>query len=127
MSITPRHVEDLIHKWRSRLRLERWDIVFDLVNTEFDMPEDSQSDVAAVTSADEYFSAKIIFCKENIELDELEEVVVHELLHVKMFTMEQIIRDALEDNNPRLSEVMIENQVEELTAVLMGVSQWTQS
>lgn len=88
MIFDEKKLEDYLRKWQEILRLKDWDIKYELVNTEWRKTGDIKIDVTdrkAVLLVNDY----------NPKEDRLEEVVIHELLHLKLYGMDQMIEQLI--------------------------------
>ncbi|MCM1990358.1 hypothetical protein [Oceanirhabdus seepicola] len=91
-----KEVKRLLDKWQDILRLRDWDIKIKMVDTEWRKSGDVKIDVDN--------SNAILLINSNPKVTNLEELVVHELLHIKLWKMDQmieksIIREFGEDDN----------------------------
>lgn len=78
----------LIDKWQKLLRLKDWDIKLELVTKEWRKTGDvkiDQSDKAAILLINNY----------NPKQTNIENVIIHELLHIKLWGMDQMIESLL--------------------------------
>ena len=91
-----------LDKWQKILRLKDWDIKLELVTKEWRKTGDikiDQSDKKAILLINNY----------NPKQTNIEAVIIHELLHIKLFGMDQMIEELLhcvygnEKNNPKFS------------------------
>jgi len=78
-----------IDKWQKTLRLADWDIRFQFVDTEWRKTGDIKID------ADDR-SAVLLVNRFNPKQDNLEELIIHELLHLKLHGLDQMIETLME-------------------------------
>jgi hypothetical protein len=81
-------LQGYIAKWQDILRLRDWDIKLDLVKKEWRKTGDVKIDQAA--------KAAIVLINDcNPKSTNMEAVIIHELIHVKLWGMDQMIEDLL--------------------------------
>lgn len=80
-------LEELLKKWQRILRLNHWDIKIVQVTKPWRKSGDIKIDM------DNRMAALMIH--ESVPPEHLEEVTVHELLHLKLFGMDQMIEESL--------------------------------
>ena len=80
-------VEKYVALWQDRLRLRDWDISARIVRRPWRKSGDIQADPETKT-------AKILI-NHNPKCQDLEEIVVHELLHIKLYGLDQMIEDLI--------------------------------
>jgi len=112
----------LLEKWQKILRLKDWDIKLELVTKEWRKTGDIKIDQAAkcaILSLNSY----------NPKHKNTEAVIIHELLHIKLFGMDQMIETLLDcvygndKSNPQYSFAW--SQFMELLEVTTQLSQTT--
>lgn len=120
MSVDKRAVEKYIEKWQRILRLRDWDIVIKMVETKWRKSGDIKVDL-------EDKKAILLINQNPRTCENVEELVVHELLHLKLYGMDQMIECLLSavygDNqaDPKRDfaytqfMVLLESTVEDLT------------
>lgn len=88
MSFNIKEIDELLKKWQKILRLQDWDIGLKIVEVEWRKTGDIKID------ADD---KKAILMINNFspKSTNLEEVVIHELLHLKLWGMDQMIEGYL--------------------------------
>ena len=108
-------------KWQDILRLRDWDIILRIVKSKWKRSGDIKIDL------DDKKAVLLINHNPKCEKqEELEELVVHELLHVKLYGMDQMIEDLLslvygKDDNPKREfaqtqfMTLLESTTEDLT------------
>lgn len=122
--------EELLHqymaKWQDILRLRDWDIRLTLVDIEWRKTGDIKID------ADDR-NAILMINAANPKKENLEEVVIHELLHVKLWGLDQMIEQLLfsvfgkDENDPKFDFAytqymgLIECTVEDLTKSFLAM------
>ena len=82
-----KEVKRLLDKWQDILRLRDWDIKIKMVDTEWRKSGDVKIDIDN--------SNAILLINSNSKFENLEELVVHELLHVKLWRMDQMIEKSI--------------------------------
>jgi len=97
-------IQVLIEKWQNILRLRDWDIKLELVTREWRKTGDvkiDQHDKKAI----------VLINNVNPRQTNIEEVIIHELLHIKLWGMDQMIETLLhcvygdDESDPKLSFV----------------------
>jgi len=76
-------LRNLLTKWQDILRLRDWDIKVELADAKWRKSGDIKMDAEDKKA--------IMLVNENPKSDNLEELVVHELLHLKLWDMDQMI------------------------------------
>ena len=82
-------VNPILEKWQTVLRLQDWDIRLQLVDTPWRKTGDIKVDAHDK-------KAILLFNSVNLRGENLEEVVVHELLHLKLWALDQMLETLLE-------------------------------
>jgi hypothetical protein len=120
MSVDKKIVEKHLEKWQKILRLRDWDIAIKMVETKWRKSGDIKVDL-------EDKKAILLINQNPITCENVEELVVHELLHLKLYGMDQMIECLLSsvygDNqaDPKRDfaytqfMVLLESTVEDLT------------
>ncbi len=115
-----------ITKWQDILRLRDWDIRLTIVNVEWRKTGDIKID------ADDK-KAVIMVNGVNPKQENLEEVIIHELLHLKLWGMDQMLEQLLfnvfgqDENDPKHDfahtqfMTLLESTVEDLTKGFLTV------
>lgn len=83
MGVNVSNLEELITKWQDILRLRDWDIKLKIIETEWRKSGDIKID------SDDKKAVMLI--NNNPKSTNLEELVVHELLHLKLWGMDQML------------------------------------
>jgi hypothetical protein len=83
MGVDVNRLEELITKWKDILRLRDWDIKLKIVETEWRKSGDIKIDIDDKKA--------VMLINNNPKSTNLEELVVHELLHLKLWGMDQMI------------------------------------
>ncbi len=121
------NLEALLEKWKVILRLQDWDISLQLVETLWRKTGDIKIDAHDK-------KAILLLNRSNPNSENLEEVVIHELLHLKLWGLDQMLENLLtstfgnDSNDPKYnfaySQFMdiLEPTVQDLTKslVLLG-------
>jgi len=123
-------IETLQHylsKWQDIMRLRDWDIRLTTVNTEWRKTGDIKID------ADDK-KAVLMINAANPKSENLEEVVIHELLHLKLWAMDQMLEQLLisvfgDDETDQKHEfahgqfmTLLESTVEDLTKAFLSTA-----
>jgi hypothetical protein len=121
VKVSEKEVEAHLKKWQDVLRLRDWDILIRVVKTKWRKSGDIKIDL------DDKKAVLLINQTPKCEsLEELEELVVHELLHLKLYGLDQMIEELLslvygkEESSKRdfaqtQFMVLLESTVEDLT------------
>ncbi|SHH70888.1 hypothetical protein SAMN02745135_01776 [Caloranaerobacter azorensis DSM 13643] len=119
MGVDVNKLEKLISKWQDILRLRDWDIKLKIVDTEWRKSGDIKIDM------DDRKAVMLI--NNNPKSTNLEELVVHELLHLKLWGLDQMLEGLIvrvfgEDDDDIRKEfamnqffLLLESTVEDLT------------
>jgi hypothetical protein len=119
MGVEVNRLEELITKWKDILRLKDWDIKLKIVETEWRKSGDIKIDIDDKKA--------VMLINNNPKSTNLEELVVHELLHLKLWGMDQMIEGFInqvfgEDDGDIKKEfamnqffLLLESTVEDLT------------
>jgi hypothetical protein len=83
MAVDVNRLEELITKWKDILRLRDWDIKLKIVETEWRKSGDIKIDIDDKKA--------VMLINNNPKSTNLEELVIHELLHLKLWGMDQMI------------------------------------
>lgn len=87
MFIRKKEVEKYLKKWQNILRLRDWDIIIKIVKKKWRKSGDIKIDME---------DKKAVFLiNHRPKCENLEELVIHELLHVKLYGMDQMIDDLI--------------------------------
>ena len=95
-------LRQLLEKWQKILRLKDWDIKLELVSKEWRKTGDVKIDQADKT-------AILLINNFNPKQTDIEAVIIHELLHIKLWGMDQMIESLLQcvygrdKNDPKYS------------------------
>ena len=112
-------LEELIAKWQDILRLRDWDLKLELMESTWRKSGDVKIDMDDKKA--------IILINKNPKSTNLEELVIHELLHIKLWGMDQMIESLInsvfgnEENDSKREFAMtqffttLESTVEDLT------------
>ncbi|NGU53575.1 hypothetical protein G6Z29_09935 [Clostridium perfringens] len=93
-------IEKYLRKWQERLRLKDWDIKLQLINQEWNKTGDIKIDMTDK-------KAIVMINNYNPKENNLEPVIIHELLHLKLWGMDQMIEQLMylvfgkDENNPK--------------------------
>ncbi len=128
IKVSEKEIEAYLKKWQDILRLRDWDIMVRIVKTEWRKSGDIKIDLDDKKAV--LLINRIPKCE---RLDELEELVVHELLHVKLYGMDQMIEELFsavygkkEDPKREFAYTqfmtMLESTVEDLTKGYLAVA-----
>jgi hypothetical protein len=120
-------LQQYLSKWQDVLRLRDWDIRITAVNTEWRKTGDIKID------ADDK-KAVLMINTINPKQENLEEVVIHELLHLRLWAMDQMLEQLLfsvfgEDENDQKHKfahdqfmTLLESTVEDLTKAFLSLA-----
>jgi hypothetical protein len=86
--VSKRKVEEYLKKWQDILRLRDWDVVIKMIKTRWRKSGDIKVDL-------EDKKAVLLINQNPKTCENIEELVVHELLHLKLYGMDQMIEDLL--------------------------------
>jgi hypothetical protein len=81
-------IENYLRKWQDTLKLRDWNIKYEIVNIEWRKTGDIKID-----DTDKQAILMVNNC--NPTQTNLEEVVIHELLHLKLWSMDQMIEQLI--------------------------------
>jgi hypothetical protein len=123
MGVDVKRLEELIDKWQDILRLRDWDLKLKIVENEWRKSGDIKIDMDDKKA--------VMLINDNPKSTNLEELVVHELLHLKLWGMDQmlegfIIRIFGEDDNDTKKDfamnqffMLLESTVEDLAKAFL--------
>ncbi|HFE9702594.1 TPA: hypothetical protein ACGA34_002627 [Clostridium perfringens] len=100
MSFDENLIEKYLRKWQERLRLKDWDIKLQLINQEWNKTDDIKIDMTDK-------KAIVMINNYNPKENNLEPVIIHELLHLKLWGMDQMIEQLMylvfgkDENEPK--------------------------
>jgi hypothetical protein len=123
--MTEQEINDLFEKWISILRLKNnWDIKLDLVRD----PQFHKTGDLKIDCDDR--KAILMLNRLNPKQENPEEVIVHELLHLKLYPLDQLTEGLIDSHYQKDSPaydaittqfmIMLEQTVEELTKCYLG-------
>ena len=119
MTVDEEDVVKYLKKWQDLLRLRDWDIIIRIVKTSWRKSGDIKIDL------DEKKAALLV--NHTPKCENLEELVIHELLHLKLYGLDQMIEELIsivygeEEKDPKreFAETqfmkLLESTVEDLT------------
>ena len=126
MEANNEQLEKYLKKWQDILRLRDWDITVKIVDSTWRKSGDIKIDLE---------DKKAVLLVNSIpKYNNLEELVVHELLHVKLYGLDQMIEELLSivfgenENDPKRAfaytqfMVLLESTVEDLTKGYLAAS-----
>jgi hypothetical protein len=87
MSVKKENIEKYVNRWQDILRLRDWDIVVKIVRTKWRKSGDIKIDLEDKKA--------VLLVNQTPKCTNLEELVIHELLHLKLHGMDQMIEDLL--------------------------------
>lgn len=120
MKFDEEDIEKYIIKWQDTLRLRDWDIKHEIVNTEWRKTGDIKID------ADDK-KAILLINNYNPKQTNLEALIIHELLHLKLWGMDQMIEGLIysvfgqDESDPKFNfaysqfMTLLESTVEDLS------------
>ncbi len=124
MGITEEQVAHLLIKWQEIIRLKDWDIKPVLVKNTWRKSGDIKIDRSNQMAA--------VMIHESVPESQLEEVIVHELLHLRLHGMDQLLEETInilfgaDDTDPKKHFAMnaffleLESTVENLTKAILS-------
>jgi len=119
MKVNKEEIGKYLNRWQDILRLRDWDIVIKIVKTRWRKSGDIKIDLEDKKAT--------LLINHTPKCTNLEELVIHELLHLKLYGMDQMIEDLLaivygeKDNDPKREfaytqfMLLLESTVEDLT------------
>lgn len=119
MKIDEKDIQGHLSKWQSILRLRDWDIQVKLVKTKWRKSGDIKIDIEDKKA--------VLLVNQSPKCENLEELVIHELLHLKLHGLDQMIEELLYTVYGKMKEdpkrefastqfmVLLESTVEDLT------------
>jgi hypothetical protein len=119
MNVDVEDVTEYLGKWQSVLRLRDWDIIVKIVKTSWRKSGDIKIDLDDKKA--------VLLVNHSPNRENLEELVVHELLHLKLYGLDQMIEELLsavygeEEKDPKREFActqfmkLLESTVEDLT------------
>jgi len=87
LRVNKEEVEKYLNRWQDILRLRNWDIVIKIVKTKWRKSGDIKIDLEDKKA--------VLLVNQSPKCENLEELVIHELLHVKLYGMDQMIEELL--------------------------------
>ena len=85
--INKNNIQELLAKWQKILRLQDWDIELEVVDREWRKSGDVKIDLCNKQA--------VLLINSKPKCDNLNELIIHELLHIKLWGMDQMIEDLL--------------------------------
>ena len=119
MSANKEEIEGYLKRWQDILRLRDWDILIKIVKTRWRKSGDIKIDLDDKKA--------ILLVNHTPKCTNLEELVIHELLHLKLYGMDQMLESLLsiifgkKEDDPKKEfaytqfMVLLESTVEDLT------------
>ena len=119
MKVNKEEIEEYLNRWQDILRLRDWDIVIKIVKTKWRKSGDIKIDLEDKKAT--------LLVNHTPKCTNLEELVIHELLHLKLYAMDQMIEGLLsivfgeKEDDPKREfaytqfMVLLESTVEDLT------------
>jgi len=87
MKVIKKDVEKYLSRWQNRLQLRDWDITVKIIRTRWRKSGDIKVDLENKKAT--------LLINYNPKCLNLEEIVVHELLHIKLYGLDQMIEDLI--------------------------------
>lgn len=87
MGVDVKKLEELLEKWQELLRLRDWDISIQIVDKAWRKSGDIKIDTSNKKA--------VMLINNNPRCTNLDELVVHELLHLKLWGMDQMIEELI--------------------------------
>jgi len=116
---------EVVRRWRRRLGLEsRWQINVTVHETVDEWPEVHAGDVAYIAVSPGYFQADLHIDKTAAEqcLEPLEDVVLHELVHIVTWPLWVVVRDTVGSISADAARDMNEAVTEQITRALRAAA-----
>ncbi len=125
--ISEKDIERYLHKWQGILRLRDWDIFLNMVETDWRKSGDIK--------IDREDKKAVLLINRRPKSENLEELVVHELVHLKLHDMDMMTEELInlvygeDDEDPKRSfaytqfMVTLESTVEDLAKSFPTASQ----
>ena len=88
MKVEKMSVERYLDKWQSQLQLRDWDISVKIIRTRWRKSGDIKVDSVNKKAT--------LLINHRPKCSNLEEIVVHELLHIKLYGLDQMIEDLID-------------------------------
>ena len=119
MNLDEDEVAEHLNKWQNILRLRDWDIMIKIVKSKWRKSGDIKIDLEDKKA--------VLLLNYAPKCENLEELIIHELLHLKLYGMDQMIEDLLsivygkKEKNPKREfaitqfMILLESTVEDLT------------
>ncbi|MDH5771443.1 MAG: hypothetical protein OEZ25_09180 [Candidatus Bathyarchaeota archaeon] len=119
MKLDKDEVAEHLNKWQDILRLRDWDIMIKIVESKWRKSGDIKIDLEDKKA--------VLLLNYTPKSENLEELIIHELLHLKLYGMDQMIEDLLsivygkKKKNPKREfaitqfMILLESTVEDLT------------
>lgn len=126
MGVDVKRLEEVMNKWQDILRLRDWDLHLKIVEKEWRKSGDIKIDTSNKKA--------VMLINNNPKCTNLEELVVHELLHLKLWGMDQMIEELInqvfgESENDKKREFamnqffgMLEPTVEDLAKAFLAAN-----
>lgn len=120
-------VQAILNKWQKILRPQDWDIALEIVTTEWRKSGDVKIDLNDKQA--------ILLINSKPKCENLHELVIHELLHIKLWGMDQMIVDLMNivygkemDSKKDFAETqfmtLLESTVHDLTKSYVELANW---
>jgi hypothetical protein len=87
MRVYKKDVDMYLARWQGRLRLRDWNISIKIVRTPWRKSGDIQADPENKKAT--------LLINQKPKCKDIEEIVVHELLHIKLYGLDQMIEDLI--------------------------------
>ena len=87
MNLDEDEVAEHLNKWQNILRLRDWDIMIKIVKSKWRKSGDIKIDLEDKKA--------VLLLNSAPKCENLEELIIHELLHLKLYGMDQMIEDLL--------------------------------
>lgn len=88
MKVTKKNIEKHLSKWQVKLQLRDWDISVKIIRTRWRKSGDVKVDLENRNA--------VLLVNHKPKCLDLEEIVVHELLHIKLYGLDQMIEDLID-------------------------------
>lgn len=116
---------ELVERWKPILHLDSWVLAVSFFNDDSDLPEEDRGEGVAglADSRDEYELGELGFVLDHIGPDDLEETVVHELVHTIQAPLEHAAIVMAGDDKVKLEWIRKEKErvVRHLTRIFLSL------
>ncbi len=116
MLLEPKVIDRKIKMWAKKLNVDSFKIDFTISE---DSSEDSIDNMAEIEISLAYNNAHIVFFAPAIRENQLDEVVIHELLHLVLEPLSSMLYQSMNKKFEKLVEDTVESTIERIIPVLL--------